>query len=229
MLIGGLQRFSLIDYPGKISAVVFTQGCNFRCPYCHNPELVSFNREGLIEENYILSFLEERRGKIDGVVLTGGEPTLQSDLVDFLREIKNLGFLVKLDTNGSCPEIIEELLERKLLDYIAMDIKGSLENYSEITNVKVDIEKIKRSIDIIMHSGVSYEFRTTIVKSQLKRDDILKIGESIRSAELYVLQSFRPTKTLDPNFLKETSYTKEELEDIASSLKKLVKRTIVRY
>jgi len=229
MLIGGLQRFSLIDYPGKISAVVFTQGCNFRCPYCHNPELVSFNREGLIEENYILSFLEERRGKIDGVVLTGGEPTLQSDLVDFLREIKNLGFLVKLDTNGSCPEIIEELLERKLLDYIAMDIKGSLENYSEITNVKVDIEKIKKSIDIIMHSGVSYEFRTTIVKSQLKRDDILKIGESIRSAELYVLQSFRPTKTLDPNFLKETSYTKEELEDIASSLKKLVKRTIVRY
>ena len=229
MLIGGLQRFSLIDYPGKISAVVFTQGCNFRCPYCHNPELVSFNREGLIEENYILSFLEERRGKIDGVVLTGGEPTLQPDLVDFLREIKNLGFLVKLDTNGSCPEVIEELLERKLLDYIAMDIKGSLENYSEITNVKVDIEKIKKSIDIIMHSGVSYEFRTTIVKSQLKRDDILKIGESIRSAELYVLQSFRPTKTLDPNFLKETSYTKEELEDIASSLKKLVKRTIVRY
>lgn len=229
MLIGGLQRFSLIDYPGKISAVVFTQGCNFRCPYCHNPELVSFNREGLIEENYILSFLEERRGKIDGVVLTGGEPTLQSDLVDFLREIKNLGFLVKLDTNGSCPEIIEELLEAKLLNYIAMDVKASLENYSEITNVKVDIEKIKRSIDIIMHSGVSYEFRTTIVKSQLKRDDILKIGESIRSAELYVLQSFRPTKTLDPNFLKETSYTKEELEDIASSLKKLVKRTIVRY
>jgi len=229
MLIGGLQRFSLIDYPGKISAVVFTQGCNFRCPYCHNPELVSFNREGLIEENYILSFLEERRGKIDGVVLTGGEPTLQSDLVDFLREIKNLGFLVKLDTNGSCPEIIEELLEAKLLNYIAMDVKASLENYSEIINVKVDIEKIKRSIDIIMHSGVSYEFRTTIVKSQLKRDDILKIGESIRSAELYVLQSFRPTKTLDPNFLKETSYTKEELEDIASSLKKLVKRTIVRY
>lgn len=229
MLIGGLQRFSLIDYPGKISAVVFTQGCNFRCPYCHNPELVSFNREGLIEENYILSFLEERRGKIDGVVLTGGEPTLQSDLVDFLREIKNLGFLVKLDTNGSCPEIIEELLEAKLLNYIAMDVKASLENYSEIINVKVDIEKIKKSIDIIMHSGVSYEFRTTIVKSQLKRDDILKIGESIRSAELYVLQSFRPTKTLDPNFLKETSYTKEELEDIASSLKKLVKRTIVRY
>jgi pyruvate formate lyase activating enzyme len=228
MLIGGLQRFSLIDYPGKISAVIFTQGCNFRCPYCHNPELVGFDREDLIEEDYVLSFLEERRGKIDGVVLTGGEPTLQSDLVDFLKEIKNLGFLIKLDTNGSCPEVIEELLEAKLLDYIAMDIKASLENYSEITNAKVDIGKIKRSIDVIMHSGVTYEFRTTVVKSQLKMDDILKIGESIRSADLYVLQSFRPTKTLDPNFLKETSYTKEELEDIASSLKKLVKRTIVR-
>ena len=228
MLIGGLQRFSLIDYPGKISAVIFTQGCNFRCPYCHNPELVGFDREDLIEEDYVLSFLEERRGKIDGVVLTGGEPTLQSDLVDFLKEIKNLGFLIKLDTNGSCPEVIEELLEAKLLDYIAMDIKASLENYSEITNAKVDIGKIKRSIDVIMHSGVTYEFRTTVVKSQLKMDDILKIGEAIRSADLYVLQSFRPTKTLDPNFLKETSYTKEELEDIASSLKKLVKRTIVR-
>jgi|YelNatPaOPRAMG01_1025707.scaffolds.fasta_scaffold14896_3 pyruvate formate lyase activating enzyme len=228
MLIGGLQRFSLIDYPGKISAVIFTQGCNFRCPYCHNPELVGFDREDLIEEDYVLSFLEERRGKIDGVVLTGGEPTLQSDLGDFLKEIKNLGFLIKLDTNGSCPEVIEELLEAKLLDYIAMDIKASLENYSEITNAKVDIGKIKRSIDVIMHSGVTYEFRTTVVKSQLKMDDILKIGESIRSADLYVLQSFRPTKTLDPNFLKETSYTKEELEDIASSLKKLVKRTIVR-
>jgi len=229
MLIGGLQRFSLIDYPGKISAIIFTKGCNFRCPYCHNPELVEFDEKDLIEEDYILFFLRERRGKLDGVVLTGGEPTLQSDLVDFLKEIKSLGFFIKLDTNGSNPEIIGRLLEEEILDYIAMDIKADLEKYNDVTLSNVDIEKIKKSIDIIMNSRIDYEFRTTIVKSQLTKEDILKIGELIRSAELYVLQEFKATKTLDPNFLKETSYPKEELEEIASSLRGLVKRVAIRY
>ncbi|MGC8971837.1 MAG: anaerobic ribonucleoside-triphosphate reductase activating protein, partial [bacterium] len=164
MLIGGLQKFSLIDYPGKISAVIFTKGCNFRCPYCHNPELVIFDGKDLIEEDYIFSFLREKRGKLDGVVLTGGEPTLQSDLINFLKEIKGLGFFTKLDTNGSNPEVIERLLEEKILDYIAMDIKANLEKYNDVTHSNVDIEKIKKSIDIIMHSGIDYEFRTTIVR-----------------------------------------------------------------
>lgn len=229
MLIGGLQRFSLIDYPGKVSAIIFTKGCNFRCPYCHNPELVVSDEKDLIKGDYIFSFLRERKGKLDGVVLTGGEPTLQSDLIDFLREIKDLGFLIKLDTNGSNPEIIEELLEEKILDYIAMDIKANLEKYNGVTRSNIDIGKIKKSVEIIMHSGIDYEFRTTIVKSQLTKEDILEIGELIRSAKLYVLQEFKATKTLDPNFLKETSYAKEELEEIASSLRGLVKRVAIRY
>ncbi len=229
MLIGGLQKFSLIDYPGKISAVIFTKGCNFRCPYCHNPELVIFDGKDLIEEDYIFSFLREKRGKLDGVVLTGGEPTLQSDLINFLKEIKGLGFFTKLDTNGSNPEVIERLLEEKILDYIAMDIKANLEKYNDVTHSNVDIEKIKKSIDIIMHSGIDYEFRTTIVRSQLSKDDILRIGELIRSAEFYVIQGFRATKTLDPNFLKGASYTREELEKIAFSLKGLVKRVTIRH
>lgn len=229
MLIGGLQRFSLIDYPGKVSAIIFTKGCNFRCPYCHNPELVVSDEKDLIKEDYILSFLRERRGKLDGVVLTGGEPTLQSDLIDFLKEIKDLGFLIKLDTNGSNPEIIEKLLEEKILDYIAMDIKANLEKYNGVTHSNIDIGKIKKSVEIIMHSGIDYEFRTTMVKSQLTKEDILKIGELIRSAKLYVLQGFKATKTLDSSFLKEASYTREELEEIASSLKELVKKVSIRY
>ncbi|MBC7320580.1 anaerobic ribonucleoside-triphosphate reductase activating protein [bacterium] len=228
MLIGGLQRFSLIDYPGKVSAVIFTMGCNFRCPYCHNPELVEFNGIRLIEEGYILSFLKERKGKLDGVVLTGGEPTLQSDIVSFLKEIKKLGFLIKLDTNGSYPEIIEELLKEGLLDYIAMDIKANLEKYSGVTRSNVDTKNIERSIGIIMKSGIDYEFRTTVVRSQLSRDDILEIGELIKSAKAYVLQEFKPSKTLDPNFIEETSYTREELEEIAVILKGLVGRVVIR-
>ncbi len=228
MLIGGLQRFSLIDYPGKISAVIFTMGCNFRCPYCHNPELVEFNKGNLIGEQYILSFLKERRKKLDGVVLTGGEPTLQSDIINFLRKIKELGFLIKLDTNGSYPEVIENLLKEKLVDYIAMDIKASLEKYNEVTNSNVDIEYIKRSIDIIIGSGIDYEFRTTVVRSQLSKNDILNIGRLIKSAKTYVLQEFKPSKTLDPDFLKEASYARKELEEMAFSIKDLVKQVIIR-
>ncbi|MCX7795010.1 MAG: anaerobic ribonucleoside-triphosphate reductase activating protein [bacterium] len=228
MLIGGLQRFSLIDYPGKISAVIFTKGCNFRCPYCHNPELIEFSKETLIEESFVFSFLKERQEKLDGVVLTGGEPTLQSDIIEFIKEIKKLGFLIKLDTNGSYPEIIEELLKERLLDYIAMDIKANLGKYNEVTCSNVDTEKIKRSVDIIIASGIDYEFRTTIVKSQLSKDDILKIGKLIKSAKTYVLQEFKPSKTLDPSFLKEESYSREELEEIASTIKRLVGRVIIR-
>lgn len=228
MFIGGLQKFSLIDYPGKISAVIFTMGCNFRCPYCHNPELVEFNEENLIEENYVLSFLKERKRKLDGVVLTGGEPLLQSDIIEFIKKVKDLGFLIKLDTNGSYPDVIEKLLKEELIDYIAMDIKANLGKYNKVTNSNVNIEKIKRSIDIIMSSGIDYEFRTTVVRSQLNKSDILDIGKLIKSAKTYALQEFKPSKTLDPEFLKETSYTKKELEEMALSIKELVKRVIIR-
>lgn len=228
MLIGGLHKLSLIDYPGKLSAVIFTRGCNFRCPYCHNPELIESNGGDIIEEDKILSFLDERKGKLDGVVVTGGEPTLQSEIVEFLERIKRLGFLVKLDTNGSYPERIKELIDRKLLDYIAMDIKAPLYKYNRTTLTSIDTERIVESIHLIMNSGIDYEFRTTVVRSLLSRDDFPKIGEMIKSAKLFVLQEFRPTKTLDPDFLKETSYTKRELEEISISLKELVSKVIIR-
>ncbi len=228
MLIGGLHKLSLIDYPGKLSAVIFTRGCNFRCPYCHNPELIESNGGDIIEEDKILSFLDERKGKLDGVVVTGGEPTLQSEIVEFLERIKRLGFFVKLDTNGSYPERIKELIDRKLLDYIAMDIKAPLYKYNRTTLTSIDTERIVESIHLIMNSGIDYEFRTTVVRSLLSRDDFPKIGEMIKSAKLFVLQEFRPTKTLDPDFLKETSYTKRELEEISISLKELVSKVIIR-
>ena len=162
MKIGYVQRFSLIDYPGKICAIVFTQGCNFRCPYCHNPELVIPEQYGeCIPEDVFFPFLENRREKLDAVSITGGEPTIQPGIVDFIRSIKELGFLIKVDTNGSFPDVIEELLRLNLLDYIAMDIKAPLRKYRNVTASAVDTRNILASIDLIKNSGIEHEFRTT--------------------------------------------------------------------
>ena len=143
-IIGGLQKTTLVDFPQKVAAIVFTQGCNFRCGYCHNPELLSIKEQNDYNTEQFFEFLKTRQGKLDGVGITGGEPTLQSGLYDFVRKIKDLGFAVKLDTNGTNPAILEKLLQDNLLDYIAMDIKAPVEKYSEITGVKVDTEKIKK-------------------------------------------------------------------------------------
>ncbi|RLC89206.1 MAG: anaerobic ribonucleoside-triphosphate reductase activating protein [Chloroflexi bacterium] len=229
MIIGGFQKFSLIDYPGKICAIVFTRGCNFRCPYCHNPELV--NSElflSPISEEEIFSFLEERKGKLDAVEITGGEPTLQPDLIEFLGKIKDMGFLVKLDSNGTNPDVIEEVIKNKLVDYLAMDVKAPLEKYKEITYVDVDTHKIRSNIKLIMNSGIDYEFRTTIVKSLLSKEDIIKIGELIKGANLYILQKFVPSKTLNPDFVNETTYSDEEFTEMKNKMEKYVKRCIVR-
>jgi pyruvate formate lyase activating enzyme len=230
MLIGGFQRFSLIDYPKKICAIVFTQGCNFRCPYCHNPELVNPELfEVPIPEGNILSFLANRRGKLDAVEITGGEPTLQSDLIDFMSELKKFDYLVKLDTNGSNPGIISEAIERGIVDYLAMDVKAPLERYQEITNSRVDPAKIEHSIELIMSSGLDYEFRTTVVKSQLGKRDILEIGRLIRSSKRYVLQKFVPVKVLDKKFLNEVFlYTDDELEHLRDAVKSYVGECEVR-
>lgn len=222
MKIGGFQKFSLIDYPGKSSAIIFTQGCSFRCDYCHNPELVNpllFQKP--ISEEEILAFLEKRKDKLDAVVVTGGEPFIQPDLESSLAKLKKLGYLIKLDTNGSFPDRLEKVIEEKSVDYIAMDIKGPLEKYHQISNSKIDLEKIKKSIKLIINSGVDYEFRTTIVKSQLSENDFIKIGEMIKGAKLYALQKFIPTKTLNPEFLKEVSYSDRELEKISKNLVEL--------
>jgi pyruvate formate lyase activating enzyme len=230
MIIGGFQRFSLIDYPDKICAIVFTQGCNFRCPYCHNPELVDTKRSANIglTEDEVLSFLDRRKGKLNAVTITGGEPLLQSDLCAFLSAIKRLGYLVKLDTNGSFPSRLEGIMQSKFVDYIAMDIKTSLDKYHQVIKRKIDTRKILDSIRLIMDSGLEYEFRTTVVKAFFERDNFYKIGQLIKNARLYVLQKFVPSKTLDDTFLDMKSCTDEELNCFKEIMESFVQRCIIR-
>jgi pyruvate formate lyase activating enzyme len=189
MILGGFQRNSLIDYPGKIASVVFTQGCNLKCFYCHNKSLWGEKGENQIDVEEVFEHLEKRKGVLDGVVITGGEPTLQKDLVSFVKRIKDLGLLVKLDTNGTDPVKLKYLLDQKLVDYIAMDIKASSEKYDKISGVKVSLENIKKSIEIIKTSGVDYEFRTTFCTPELDDQDIDKISELIGECKRYVLQA----------------------------------------
>jgi len=232
MIIGGLQKFSLIDYPDKICAVVFTQGCNFRCPYCHNPELVSLRRTGSapgeLKHKEILSFLDRRKGKLDAVTVTGGEPLLQSGLGNFLSAVKGLGYLVKLDTNGSLPSRLEELIQSKSIDYIAMDIKTSLDRYEYVIRRKVEKTKILDSIRLIMDSGLDYEFRTTVVRGLFEKDDFYKIGQLIRNSRLYVLQSFVPSKVLDDRFLDMRGCSDEEINSHKEIMEGFVQRCVVR-
>lgn len=229
MKIGGLQKVSLIDYPGLICSIVFLQGCNYKCPYCHNPELVNpqLFKPG-IREKEVLEFLHTRKGKVDAVTITGGEPTIQSDLESFIRQVKKMGFAVKLDTNGSQPQVIKTLLAENLLDFIAMDIKAPLEKYKNIVGAQVDLELIKESISLILKAKILYEFRTTLVESQLEENDILKIGELISGANNYVLQKFVSSKTLDNKFLKEKSFPDEKLQKIKNSLEHQIPTVTIR-
>ena len=211
----------MIEYPGKIGAIAFTQGCNFRCPYCYNPELVDPNlyRECLPEEG-VLSFLERRKGKLDALTITGGEPTMHHDLIDFIKCVRKIGYLIKLDTNGSCPEVLEQLISGRLVDYVAMDIKGPLRKYKTVTRSKIDEDKIRQSIEVIMKSGMPYEFRTTVPKKLLHEDDLLEMGKLLRNASCYILQQFIPTRTLDKQFLKYEAYSQDEMECFREKLKK---------
>lgn len=229
MKIGGLTKTSLIEYPGMISAVVFTQGCNFRCPYCHNPELVEPSLSNpKIPENEVIDFLKRRKKYLEAVVITGGEPCLQEDLIDFIVKLKEIGYMVKLETNGSFPEVLSKIIERKLVDFISMDIKGPLDKYDIIAGVKVDISKIKESISLIMDSGIDFEFQTTVVKSMLEEKDFEKIGNLIKGAKSYVLQRFVPSKTLNPEFMKEETYSDEKLNEIKKIMEKYVLNCRIR-
>lgn len=220
--LAGLQKTTFIDYPEKIACIVFTQGCNFRCGYCHNPELFE-NKEPVLSVPAFFEFLNKRKGKLDGVVITGGEPTLHGkDLIEFIKEVKSLGFLVKLDTNGTHPDVLQELLNENVLDYIAMDIKAPLAKYKTITQTDIDTKIIKKSIDMIMNSGVDYEFRTTIVKSQLSVEDLRQIGELIQGAKRYYMQKFLATKILDETLMSEESYTDEEFKNLRTILEEYV-------
>jgi pyruvate formate lyase activating enzyme len=229
MNIGGLQKVSLIDFPGKISAIVFMQGCNFRCPYCHNPELVNEKLYApVIEEEAVLNFLGKRIGKLDAVSITGGEPTLQEGLPEFIRKVRDLGFLIKLDTNGSHSAMLRSLMEGKLLDYIAMDIKGPLYRYDRVCRVNVDKDEIQNSIRAIMDASVDYEFRTTLVKDLLTAEDIPAMGDLIRGARLFVLQNFVPSKTLDERYLDRKPLSPTDLDLIKNELGGYVRRVAIR-
>lgn len=230
MIIGGFQRFSLIDYPDKICAIVFTQGCNFRCPYCHNPELVEIKRSapGGLKEEEILSFLDRRKGKLDAVTITGGEPLLQSDLERFLSAVKGLGYLVKLDTNGSFPSRLKRIIRSEFMDYIAMDIKTSLDKYNQVINKRTEKTKIIDSIRLIMDSGLDYEFRTTVVGDLFEKDDFYKIGKLIKDARLYILQRFVSSKTLDDQFLDMRGCSDEEIHTYREIMEGFVQRCFVR-
>lgn len=228
MKIGGLQKCSLIDFPGKICAIVFTIGCNFRCPYCHNPELVDETSEE-ISEDEIFTFLESRKNLLDAVTITGGEPTVHDDLIPFIKKIKAMGFQVKLDTNGTNPSVIEAVQEQQLIDYIAMDIKAPVSMYEKTVGRPVNKDAIHKSIALIMSGTVPYEFRTTVVKTLLSPEDIRAIGADIRGASHYYLQKFVPTKTLNPTFLRKTTYTDAEFEEMRTMMGTYVKTCNIRY
>jgi pyruvate formate lyase activating enzyme len=229
MKIGGLQKVSLIDYPGKISAIVFTQGCNFRCPYCHNPELVEKKLyRPCLPEKDILDFLVSRRGKLDAVTITGGEPTLQEDLIPFIGRIRKMGFCVKLDSNGSRPDVLAHLAEEKLLDFIAMDVKAPAAKYPSIIKAAVPFDLMRESIRLILESGLPYEFRTTVVASLLLPEDILKISREITGAKRYAIQRFQPVTPLNKRYLSETSYADDVLLDIKKQLEEDIPLIVIR-
>ena len=216
MLIGGFQKMTMLDYPSKVACTIFTYGCNFRCPFCHNATLV-IDEAQLFSESEILSYLNKRKGILDGVCISGGEPLLQKDIFEFIKKVKDLGLLVKLDTNGSYPERLREAIDSGLVDYVAMDIKTSKENYSRVADVNVKIEDIEKSVKILLENKVDYEFRTTVVRELHTKEDFVKISSWIKGAKRYFLQCFKDNENLIGNNL--SAYTPPELEGFLEVLK----------
>lgn len=212
MRIAGLIKTTLLDYPGKVACTVFTYGCNFRCDFCHNALLVTEENNDNISQNEFFSFLSKRTGILDGVCISGGEPTLQKDLPEFAKKIKDMGFSVKLDTNGYMPDVLQKLIDDGLIDYVAMDIKSSPDNYSSICGVNIDIEKIKKSVDILKEGKIDYEFRTTCVKEYHTNEDFEKIASWLQGDSKYYLQHFEDSGNLIGNNL--SAFTKEETKEI---------------
>ncbi len=229
MRIGGLQKISLIDFPGKISCIVFVQGCNLRCPFCHNPELVlpeRFTTPLDVEET--ISFLERRKKYLEGVVITGGEPCCDAGLQVFLKRVKGMGYLVKLDTNGTFPAVIRKAIEENAVDYIAMDVKGPPGKYKVLAGAPVNIRDVEKSISLIKDSGLGYEFRTTVVRELLEVKDFEEIGRLVAGAGIFYLQRFVPSKAVDPASLTFRTYSDEEFEASRKIMLKYVRECQVR-
>lgn len=237
MHIGGFQKNSLIDFPRTIASVVFTPGCNFTCPYCHNPDLAAGpttppkGATGSITQEEVLAFLDKRKGLIQGVAITGGEPTLQKDLEAFILRVRNLGYKIKLDSNGTRPNILESLLDQGLVDYLAMDIKTDLDHYPMVLKNRSDLDNIRKSIGLIMTKALAYEFRTTCARPFITRGIMANVARLIQGAEKYVLQNCsRNVDILDPEFLKDEThfFTEKEMEELKSLVAPFVQNIRIR-
>jgi pyruvate formate lyase activating enzyme len=226
----GWVRTSLIDFPDHIATILFTGGCNFRCPMCHNPDLVLRAGEmpDLLQKE-VWAFLRRRAGLVDGVVITGGEPTIQPNLIPFLRRVRELGLAVKLDTNGYRPDVLAALLNEELLDYVAMDVKAPPDKYPLLTG-RADVKpsRVAESVEILTARGLPSEFRTTVVPGLLVEEDIEKIARWLTKAKRYVLQHFRPVNTLDPALEKVTPYQADQLQEMAKRAGRWVAQVTVR-
>ena len=228
MKICGFQKLTLLDYPGKTAATVFTGGCNFRCPFCHNGDLVlSHSAMDEITQDEIFSVLERRKGFLDGVCVTGGEPLMWQDTEDFLKKIKDMGYLVKLDTNGSYPERLERIIKSGSIDYIAMDIKNSLSSYPKTVGLEsFDIESVKKSVEVINSSALDHEYRTTLVKNLHTEKDMEEIGKWLEGEKKYFLQAF----VMSDNVIDKSmsGFEKEELEKMLKIVKKYIPTAEIR-
>lgn len=229
-MIKGIQKTTLIDYPNKIACTLFLGGCNFRCGFCYNADLV-INPAKMpdFDEKEILDLLKERKKFLDGVCVTGGEPTIHPKLGVFLRKLKEMGYDVKLDTNGTKPEVLRELISEKLVDYIAMDVKAGLINYDKAVQTIVDREKIKESIELIMKSGIDYEFRTTVVPGLIDEEEIERIGELVSGAKRFFLQQFRLNdRTISAKYSKMKSLDARRIEKFKEMMEKYADEVEIR-
>lgn len=228
MVLKGLQRLTLLDFPGKMAATVFTGGCNLRCPFCHNASLVIPEKFGAtIPEEEFFAFLDKRRGILEGVCVSGGEPTLYKDLPDFLKRIKEKGFLIKLDTNGTDPEMLKSLIDEGLLDYVAMDIKSSKEGYPRAVGIEgYDTSKIEKSVEILRKCKVDFEFRTTVVRELHTKEDFESMGKWLVGEDKLFLQTFTDSGDLIGSGY--SAYSEEEMKELLSVLKKYMPSAALR-
>lgn len=228
MKIGGFQKTSLLDYPDEISAIIWTVGCDFRCPFCYNKDIVVGNAT-LITEEEVLTFLQKRKGLVDALVISGGEPLMHEDIAAFIKKVKNLGYLVKIDTNGMHPEELKSLIDQKLVDYVAMDIKAPKSKYDKLAGVKTDIDKIEKSIEIIKSSAPDYEFRTTFTPGLLTKEDIVEIAKWLQGSKRFYLQQIKNDVPLISSKLQNVApYQKEKLIETLKEIKPYFKFCDVR-
>ncbi len=217
---------TLLDYPGHVACLVFLSGCNFSCPFCYNSSLICKSSDNFISEADFFAFLDKRKGLLDGVAITGGEPLMNKEIIPFIKKIKEKGFKVKVDTNGSFPDVLQSLIEENLVDYVAMDIKNTFEKYQLSTNCNVDLDKIKKSINILLTSFIDYEFRTTVVKQFHTLDDLKQISENIKGAKNYYLQSYLDKDSVLQKGLSPLS--KDELQLCLKVVKQNIKNASLR-